>query len=209
MELIRSPLAMAPHPIHHTGSGLLPTPHHSLRLDKVLHDPSTSSNLLSVQQLAKDNNCSITFDQSSFSIQDNHTKVVLHKGLHAHGLYHFSLPSPACSSPATAFHSSTTSVSPSASMNTWHHRLGHPSMLKLQHLSKHLSVLGSTKTDFSCVACSVSKCHRLPFKLSSSVLIHSDVWGPFNAFGSQYKYYVLFIDDFSKVYMAISSTLQE
>ncbi|CAL5322875.1 unnamed protein product [Camellia sinensis] len=188
-------------PIHHTGSGLLPTPHHSFKLKRVLHVPSLSSNLLSVQQLAKDNNCSITFNNSAFSIQDNNTKATLHKGFHKHGLYHF----PLHSSPQ-AFHNTTTS---SDSFMLWHQRLGHPSGSKLQHLHQFLNVplrSNKNKTSFSCIDCSMSKSHRLPFKLSTShvnqplALIHSDVWGPFHPVGSTsiYKYYVLFVDDYSR-----------
>lgn len=64
--------------------------------------------------------------------------------------------------------------------------------------------IASNKSTFSCVHCSVAKCHRLPFTLSNSTvnnplaLIHSDVWGPFNKSASPYKYYVLFIDDFTR-----------
>lgn len=45
----------------------------------------------------------------------------------------------------------------------------------------------------------------MPFKLSNSIiykplsLIHSDVWGPYNKSNSSYEYYVLFVDDFSRL----------
>lgn len=45
----------------------------------------------------------------------------------------------------------------------------------------------------------------MPFKLSNSIvykslsLIHSDVWGPYNKSSSSYEYYVLFVDDFSRL----------
>lgn len=55
-------------PIQHSGKGILPTPTHSFRLNQVLHVPSLTSNLVSIQQLTKDNNCSITFDDSSFFV---------------------------------------------------------------------------------------------------------------------------------------------
>lgn len=170
-------------PIHHTGKGILPTPRHSFKLNKVLHVPTISSNLLSVQQLAKDNNCSIIFYHSSFASQDKACKAILHKGYHANGLYYFtSSPHALPLTPSTTAAFSTGS-SPSAEL--WHKRLGHPSFSKLQTLKSHLSI-SLHRDPLSCIDCSVSKCHRLPFKLSNSTvnnplsLIHSDVWGPFH-----------------------------
>lgn len=75
--------------IQHIGKGLLPTPQYSFSLNNLLHVPNISSNLLSVHQLTKDNNCSVTFDSNSFVVQDKHTNKVLHKGPNIHGLYHF------------------------------------------------------------------------------------------------------------------------
>lgn len=46
--------------------------------------------------------------------------------------------------------------------------------------------------------------HRLPFKLSSTSvdcpfsLIHSDVWGLFHSANTSCKFYVSFVDDFSR-----------
>lgn len=81
-------------PILHSGKGILPTPKFPFHLRNVLHVPSISSNLLSVQQLTKDNHCTVTFDDRSFVVQDKITKQVLHKGLNHQGLYHFTPPSP-------------------------------------------------------------------------------------------------------------------
>lgn len=44
-------------PLQHTCKGLLPTPHFSFCLNKVLHIPSMSTNLVSVNQLTKENRC--------------------------------------------------------------------------------------------------------------------------------------------------------
>ncbi|PKU68003.1 Retrovirus-related Pol polyprotein from transposon TNT 1-94 [Dendrobium catenatum] len=51
----------------------------------------------------------------------------------------------------------------------------------------------------------MAKSHRLPTSLSQSVtsslfaVVHSDIWGPFSSVPAQgYRYYVSFIDDFSK-----------
>jgi hypothetical protein len=55
-----------------------------------------------------------------------------------------------------------------------------------------------------CNACQLAKSHQLPY--SSSIhhstkpleLIFSDVWGPAPTSVGGYKYYISFIDDFSK-----------
>jgi histone deacetylase 1/2 len=55
-----------------------------------------------------------------------------------------------------------------------------------------------------CNACRQAKSHQLPFPLSTHVstspleLIHTDVWGPATVSVGGFKYYVSFIDDFSK-----------
>ncbi|CAL5339748.1 unnamed protein product [Camellia sinensis] len=182
-------------PIHHTGKGILPIPPFSFKLNSLLHVPSISSNLVSVHHFTKDNHCTITFDHDVFIVQDKHTKAILHRGFHVNGLYQFAFP-PALSSPH-ALLSTTSSVSASI----WHHRLGHTSSLKFQHLHPHVPV---TKSLTHCISCSVSKSLRLPFQLSSSTvnkplsLIHSDVWGPFTPSVSGFRFYVLFIDEYSK-----------
>lgn len=83
-----------------------------------------------------------------------------------------------------------------------HQRLGHPFAIKFQHVLKHLNVPVSHKcTQSLCTHCCTAKSHRLPFKLSTSsvneplALIHSDVWGPFVAANTSFRYYVLFVDD--------------
>ncbi|CAL5374855.1 unnamed protein product [Camellia sinensis] len=60
-------------PIAHTGNGFLSTPF-PFHLTNMLHAPTLSSNLLSVHQLAIDNNCTITFDEDSFLVQDKNTR---------------------------------------------------------------------------------------------------------------------------------------
>jgi hypothetical protein len=55
-----------------------------------------------------------------------------------------------------------------------------------------------------CDACQKAKSHQLPFPISLSVshfplaLVFSDVWGPAPSSVGRFKYYVSFIDDYSK-----------
>ncbi|GJV95272.1 retrovirus-related pol polyprotein from transposon RE2 [Tanacetum coccineum] len=65
-----------------------------------------------------------------------------------------------------------------------------------------------------CEICHYSKSTRLPFNSSLSKtnqafeLIHSDVWGPFPSSLDGFKYFVTFIDDFSKVKQPKTSHLR-
>lgn len=49
--------------IAHVGQDILPTPSHKLILSKVFHALNLSHNLLSINKLTQDNNCSISFDE--------------------------------------------------------------------------------------------------------------------------------------------------
>jgi Integrase core domain/GAG-pre-integrase domain len=82
-----------------------------------------------------------------------------------------------------------------------HKRIGHPSDRVLKCL------FDFPKLDCSsCEICNLGKHTRLPFKLSNCTsnepfeLVHSDVWGPapIDSYNG-YKYFVIFIDDFTKV----------
>ncbi|CAL2264035.1 unnamed protein product [Prunus armeniaca] len=59
----------------------------SLKMPSVFHVPKLSANLLSVNQLCKDNHCIISFDSAGFCIQDKTTKAILIKGSSHNGLY--------------------------------------------------------------------------------------------------------------------------
>ena len=185
-------------PITHTGNGILPTPHYSFCLNNILHSPSISSNLVSVQKLAQDNHCVIIFDDSNFVIQDKFTKKVLHKGTNIHGLYQFQ-PSTLSPSESHAYITKTNLES----VTLWHNRLCHPSSLKFHHHKQYLKLKSLQYDSLDCVDCCVAKSLRLPFHLSNSTvnkplsLIHRDVWGPFHS-SSIFKYYVIFVDEFSK-----------
>jgi histone deacetylase 1/2 len=93
-------------------------------------------------------------------------------------------------------------VSPSQ----WHARLGHPATPIVRHvLSRHeLPSLFSNKDLAVCDACQQGKSHQLPFSESTREvkspleLVFSDVWGPAQTSVSGQKYYVSFIDAYSR-----------
>ena len=83
-------------------------------------------------------------------------------------------------------------------------RLPSPSIVQRVLRENKLPVSSNNSDTFICNACQQARCHKLPFPLSTSTssaplnLIFSDVWGPAVTSVGGYKYYVSFIDDFSK-----------
>ncbi|KAF5467872.1 hypothetical protein F2P56_012083 [Juglans regia] len=156
-----------------------------------------------------DNNCYFVLTSSSFVVKDMQTNKVLLQGSSEAGLYPIYLqhiqsnkkkPHSALSSTFTAFLGITSPV------QTWHSRLGHPSESTIRHLTHDslIYVSGSHKLHHVCEFCQMAKSHKLPFpdslhKSSHPLeLIHSDVWTSPVMSISGCKYYVLFIDDFSR-----------
>ena len=90
-------------------------------------------------------------------------------------------------------------------ISLWHRRLGHSSSVVVQQVLRDNKILFSESNKESvCDACQMAKSHQLPYPKSSSVssspleLVFSDVWGPASESFGRYKYYVSFIDDYSK-----------
>jgi hypothetical protein len=92
-----------------------------------------------------------------------------------------------------------------SSPSLWHRRLGHPSLAVVHQVLRDNKIPFSESVQESvCDAYQKAKSHQLPYPKSSSVstfpleLVFSDVWGPAPASVGRYKYYVSFIDDYSK-----------
>ena len=62
-------------PILSRGTSLLQIADRPFYLDNVIVAPQLTRNLLSVRQFTRDNNCSIEFDASGFSVKDPQTKM--------------------------------------------------------------------------------------------------------------------------------------
>ncbi|PKU86287.1 Retrovirus-related Pol polyprotein from transposon TNT 1-94 [Dendrobium catenatum] len=184
--------------VAHSGQGLLPLPDtpRKIYLRKLLHIPQLSHNLLSVSQLTTDNPILVSFDANGFQIKDRKDHRLLLHGPLRDGLYH--LPRPTNPNPK-ALHATTNQET------IWHARLGHPHHGLLKTLRPHLPDITHVSNNFSCISCTISKCHKSLFNKSNSVslaafdLIHSDVWGPApeNSMDG-FRYYVISIDDFTR-----------
>ena len=88
----------------------------------------------------------------------------------------------------------------------WHHRLGHLSSSIFKHIVSafHLEVSNSCNINFNCNACQCNKRHKLPFSVSTLAItsplevIFYDVWtSPIHSI-VDFKYYVIFVDHFTK-----------
>ncbi|WVZ92939.1 LOW QUALITY PROTEIN: hypothetical protein U9M48_038969 [Paspalum notatum var. saurae] len=170
--------------ISHIGHSVVKTPSRDLHLNNILYVPQANKNLVSVHKLKTDNSVFLEFHPNFFLVKDQATKTTLLKGRCHKGLY--PLPS---SFPKQAYGT----VKPS--VERWHSRLGHPSS---QIIDK------SPINSLICDACQKAKSHQLPYSKSHSIstrpleLIFSDVWGQADSSASGNKYYVSFIDDYSK-----------
>lgn len=92
-----------------------------------------------------------------------------------------------------------------SSINTtiadWHSRLGHPafSILKTIILKFDLPLSSNGLFDKPCSACSINKMHKLPFTSSFIQSKHPlDVWTSPLISIDVFKYYVLFVDHFTR-----------
>ena len=182
-------------PISHTGSTLLTTPTRNLSLDNVLCVPSMKKNLISISQFCISNNISIEFLPYVFLVKDLLTGTILLRGQTRDGVYEWPT-----SSPFLAF----SAVKPTAF--EWHHRLGHPAFSILKYIvsSYQLNVSSPLSSNHSCNACQCNKSHKLPFSKSTIVthrpleIIFSDVWTSPIISHNGFKYYVIFVDHFTK-----------
>ncbi|WVZ50187.1 hypothetical protein U9M48_001464 [Paspalum notatum var. saurae] len=186
--------------ISYIGQSVLHTPDRNLLLNNVLHVPQAKRNLVSVHHFTTDNNAYLEFLPSHFFVKVQETKKTILKGGCQGGLYPF--PSSVSASSRKYVYSA---IRPS--VERWHHRLGHPSISVIrQVVSSNNLPCESNKSSLEsvCDACQQAKSHQLPYPKSSSVssvpleLVFSDVWGPAPDSVGRKKYYVSFIDDFSK-----------
>jgi len=178
-------------PVFSRGTSSLQIADHSFHLDNVLVAPQLTRNLLSVRQLTRDNNCSIEFDASGFSVKDLKTKTVLLR-CNSHGdLYTIPHRMPPRCHVAV--------VSP----ELWHSRLGHPAPAVVATLNKLSAIQCNKAARRICHACQLGKHARLPFASSVSStsapfeLVHCDVWTSPVASISGYKFYLVLVDAYT------------
>ncbi len=181
--------------ISHIGHAIVHNPNsRNIHLRNVLYVPQAKKNLVSVHRLVNDNSAFLELHRDYFFLKDQITRKTLLKGRSWRRLY--PLPHSSLKQAYSAI---------KLSLDRWHHRLGHPSITTVKQVVNKFSLPCSDLSSESvCNACQQAKSHQLPFPISSSVskhpleLVFSDVWGPAPESVGRKKYYVSFIDDFSK-----------
>ena len=173
----------------------------NITLSSVLHAPKLSNNLLSVSNITKTLNCSVTFFPSHCVFQDLDTGKTIGSGREDNGLY-------LLDSSRLSYYVANQSSARSSSVNKdllmrWHNRLGH---LPISVLKRVLPQFASVAPfELNCEPCVLAKQCRVSYPVSFNEtsaplqLVHSDVWGPIptsSVFG--FRYFVLFVDDFSR-----------
>jgi histone deacetylase 1/2 len=140
----------------------------------------------------------VEFHRHFFCVKDKATRKILLHGRSQGGLY----PIPFARASTSSRHASASvKVTPSQ----WHQRLGHPTNNLVKSIVRTNDLSCSLDTPpLVCDACQRAKSRQLSYTASSRVstvpleLIHSDVWGPARTSSGGYKYYVSFIDDYSR-----------
>jgi histone deacetylase 1/2 len=180
--------------IHHIGHASFHTPDRPIHLNHVLHVSQATKSLVSASKLVSDNNSFVEIHPNFFAIKDQAMGRTLLHGASKKGLY----PLNGATSPLDEKQVLSASTPSSAQ---WHARLGHPSSSVVQQILSGNKISVSSKHNESvCMLVRKEKSHQLPYPKSSAPLelIFSDVWGPAPMSFGRYKYYVSFIDDYSK-----------
>jgi hypothetical protein len=170
-------------------------PTSSLSLSSSLFVPDSLFNLLSVSQLTKALQCSITFNPTSCVFQDLKTKEMIGSGHEKNGLYYLDPDN------STSHAFSASALSATVSPLQWHFHLGHPSLAKLKFSTPTLSHVPSLE----CEACQLRKHRHSSFSSSgpsrqskSFDLVHTDIWGPSRISTlNGFLYFVLFVNNYS------------
>jgi len=192
-------------PIQHIGSSLVHSPTSSLHkflLKNILHYPWASANLLSINKFCKDNKCWFALTDVDFTVNDNLTGTVLLHGPSESGLYPIKL-NPSSLNKRSGF---TALLGVKTNDMVWHQRLGHPSTSVFQHLirSHNLPLLGPVSPSSVCESCQLGKSKQLPFSTATRgsttplEVVHSDVWTSPVPSLSGCKFFVIFVDEFSR-----------
>jgi hypothetical protein len=188
--------------IANSGSTTLHSHKTDFQLKSVLHCPKAAANLISIQQFCNDNDCYFILIATHFFVFDLQTHTMLLERRSGNGMY----PLRFGKKSYWANKAFISMLRIKTSSLVWHFRLGHPSSdvvtrvvqgnnLPLSHYDFNKNVI--------CSSCQLRKGKKLPFHASNWVssspleLIHIDLWTSHVLSISGYKYYIVFVDDYS------------
>jgi hypothetical protein len=188
------------------GSTLVNSNHANFSSKFLLKDiilcPSASANFLSINKFCIDNHCMFELTGSYFTVKDTLSGTVLLQGPSENGLY----PIPLHRISQNELKGFAALIGVKTTDMVWHQRLGHPSTTVFQHLlsHQHLPLAGLVDKLRICESCQLGKSKQLPFCESSRQtfvpleLVHSDVWTSPIPSLTGCKFYVIFVDDYSR-----------
>lgn len=163
--------------------------------------PDIQKNLISVYRLCNTNQVLVKFSPASFQVKDLSTRAPLLQDRTRSELYEWYMSA----AQARVFSASDRIKT---ICDVWHLRLGHPSLPLLQSIiTKNSLHVAATSLEFQkpffCSDCH-NKSHKMPFHQTSIASIRplqyvfSDVWSSPILFTDNNKYYVIFVDHFSR-----------
>ena len=172
----------------------------SITLRNYLYVPSLSCKLLSVSHVSKELNCVVLMYTGFCIFQELHSRKVIGCDTERGGLYY--VDDVVQQGNAALSHGIV-----NEQQWLWHRRLGHPS---LGYLKLLFPSLFSKFDSFHCETCLLAKSHRQTFRPSNTrvkilfQIVHTDVWRPAPSSGtnhnvSSFKYFILFIDDCTRM----------
>jgi hypothetical protein len=189
--------------IENTGSTILHSPNSDFHLKNILHCPHAATKLLSIQKFCQDNDCYFLLTSTHFFVKDLQTHAILLAGRSENGLY----PLRFKSAPSKSKPLFTALLGLRTSLPVWHYRLGHSSFNNVSSVIKAhnlpISNENLNKSEF-CDSCQLGKSKRLPFSASTRIsmtpleLVHTDLWTSPIPSISGCRYYIIFVDDFSR-----------
>ena len=171
-----------------------------LVLDDVFYVPSMRRNLISISTLDK-RGYSFTFGNEKFELSLN--SRIIGDGYLSNRLYHLNVL-PNHESLVVVSSGKKRALTRDTSYDLWHRRLGHISQERINRLIKE-NILppldsGAPKICIDCAKGKMTKTRKLGSTRSSELLeiIHTDISGPFDTTICGNKYFITFIDDFSR-----------
>lgn len=181
-------------PILHTGSVKL---NEHMVLNNVLHIPLFQYNLISVQKICKDMQCTVSFNGHECLLQDHlQKKSPIPLGSIQGGLY-------STGGITTNLESKSILLSVKEDISIWHLRLGHVPFGKIKHIPALTGLQHSS--NLICQVCPMAKQTKSAFTHSCIKtfapfeLIHIDVWGPYKVKShTGCNQFITIVDDFSR-----------
>jgi hypothetical protein len=151
-----------------------------------------------VHRFTRDNCVFFEFHPYHFLVKDSTTRIPLLHCRCVGGLYPLMMHGAPMSLEAL--------LSAHPSTDLWHMRLGHLGSFSFRQIVNQHKLLNGPSNNAAYVysTCQMAKSHQLLFLVSNNKssaplqLMHTDVWGPAIRSSGAFRYYVSFVDDFSR-----------